>query len=544
MTDVDLFEIETVDVRGVPTKTWKHAPHDLRAVWDGSLAHGENIYLVYASPTTGGTSEDQRFTYADAHRIVRAVADWMATEHGVRQGDRVAIAMRNYPEWVFTYWATIGLGAVAVPLNAWWTGPELAYGATDSGAKLVVVDEERAERLAGHAEVTVVRTPEWQKIVERTDAPALPDITIDPDTDAVIMYTSGTTGKPKGAVGTHRNATNFLHNGTYRTVTALQAAGIPADFVVPPPTTLLTFPLFHVGGLQSFLLPFTLSGGKIVLMYKWDAKQAVELCERENVTSFAGVPTTVFQLLEEAAAQGKELAALGGISSGATLVPPELVRRIDQQFASRAAPGNGYGLTETSGAAIANFGPAYVAKPESVGQAIAPVIELRIADPDGNEVPQGGVGEIWLKGPTVVRGYFGLDEATAAAFTDGWFHTGDVGRVDEDGDLFVVDRIKDMIIRGGENIYAAEIEAALYEHADITEAAIIGIPHDRLGEEVGAVIRVRDGAAVTETDVQDHVAARLAAFKVPVKVWIVHEELPRNASGKVLKRELRESLLK
>jgi acyl-CoA synthetase (AMP-forming)/AMP-acid ligase II len=257
----------------------------------------------------------------------------------------------------------------------------------------------------------------------------------------------------------------------------------------------------------------------------------------------AGVPTTVFQLLEEAIAQGKDLPALGGISSGATLVPPELVRRIDQQFSSRAAPGNGYGLTETSGAAIANFGAAYVAKPESVGKPIAPVIELRIADAEGNEVPRGEVGEIWLKGPTVVRGYFGLDQATAEAFTDGWFHTGDVGRVDEDGDLFVVDRIKDVIIRGGENIYAAEIEAALFEHPDVTEAAIIGIPHDRLGEEVGAVIRARAGASLTETDVQEWVGARLAAFKVPVKVWIRDDELPRNASGKVLKRELRESLL-
>jgi len=335
-------------------------------------------------------------------------------------------------------------------------------------------------------------------------------------------------------------------HGAYRaTLAAMEAGPPPSDAPDPPQlATLITFPLFHVGGLQSFLLPYTAAGGKVVLVYKWDADEAVEIVEREQLTTIAGVPTTMFQLLETAQAKGKTLSSLTGVSSGATLVPPELVRRIDQQLASRAAPGNGYGLTETSGAAIANFGPAYVAKPESVGKAIAPVIELRIADPEGNEVPQGEVGEIWLKGPTVVRGYFGLDQATAEAFTDGWFHTGDVGRIDDEGDLFVVDRIKDVIIRGGENIYAAEIEAALYEHADITEAAIIGIPHDRLGEEVGAVIRVRDGASVNETDVKDHVGARLAAFKVPVKVWIVKEELPRNASGKVLKRELRESLLK
>src|SRR5688500_2445603 len=396
--------------------------------------------------------------------------------------------MRNFPEWAISFFAATSVGAVVVPLNAWWTGPELAYGIEDSGSVLVIADDERAERLAGHVDCTVVRTPEWQKIVSG-DAPPLPDLTIDADDDATIMYTSGTTGKPKGATATHRNICSFLYNGTYRTVTALQALGVPADFVPPPPVTLLTFPLFHVGGLQSFLLPFTMSGGKIVLLFKWDANEAVELVEREGVTSVAGVPLTVFQLLEAATAKGKTLDTLTGISSGATLVPPELVRRIDEQFASRAAPGNGYGLTETTGAAIANFGAAYVANPESVGKPISPVIELRIAGPDGNEVPAGEVGEIWLKGPTVVRGYFGLDEATAQSFTDGWFHTGDLGRLDDDGDLYVVDRLKDVIIRGGENIYAAEVEAALYEHPDITEAAIIGIPHDRLGEEVGAVIR-------------------------------------------------------
>jgi acyl-CoA synthetase (AMP-forming)/AMP-acid ligase II len=533
MTDIDPFEIVEVEVRGVPTKVWKHAPASLRAIWDSSAAFAANDYLVYG---------DERLTFADAHVAVRAVADWMTSERGVRQGDRVAIAMRNYPEWAIAFWATVGIGAVAVPLNAWWTGPELAYGIDDSGAALVLTDDERAERLAGHADPVVVRTPEWEKIVGR-DAPQLPDVAIDPDDDATIMYTSGTTGKPKGAVATHRNFGSFLYNGVYRAVTAASAAPPPSAPPLPP-ATLLTFPLFHVGGLQSFLLPFTASGGKVVLMYKWDAKEAVTLVEREQVTTVAGVPTTVFQLLEEAAAQHKTLETLAGISSGATLVPPELVRRIDEQFAHRAAPGNGYGLTETSGAAIANFGPAYVANPESVGKPISPVIEVKIATPDGGDAPQGEVGEIWLKGPTVVRGYFGMDDATTAAFTDGWFHTGDLGRLDEDGNLYVVDRIKDMIIRGGENIYAAEIEAALFEHPDIVDAAIIGIPHDRLGEEVGAVVRVRDGASVTETDVQDHVAARLAAFKVPVRVWLIDTELPRNATGKVLKRELRETLLK
>ena len=535
----DPFAIETVDIRGVPTKVFVNAPPSLRAIWDGSAAHGENVYLVY---------EDERTTFTEAHKRVRALAAWLG-DHGVAKGDRVALAMRNYPEWAIGFWAIQALGGVAVPLNAWWTGPELSYGLADSGARVLLGDDERLERIRPLLDETQVehilevRTPAWDDVVNGADPP-LPTVDLGPEDDATIMYTSGTTGRPKGATHTHRNFGNFLMQGMYRAfLAAADAPAPPADATPPlPMATLLTFPLFHVGGLQSFLLPYTAGGGKVVLMYKWDADLAVELVEREQVTAIAGVPTTVFQLLETAQAKGKSLSTLTGISSGATLVPPELVRRIDEQFASRAAPGNGYGLTETTGAAVANFGAAYVANPESVGKPISPVIELRIAGPDGNEVPAGDVGEIWLKGPTVVRGYFGLEEATAQAFTDGWFHTGDLGRLDDEGNLYVVDRLKDVIIRGGENIYAAEVEAALYEHPDITEAAIIGIPHDRLGEEVGAVVRARDGVKITEEEVREHVAARLASFKVPARVWITEDELPRNASGKVLKRELRESL--
>jgi long-chain acyl-CoA synthetase len=297
-----------------------------------------------------------------------------------------------------------------------------------------------------------------------------------------------------------------------------------------------------VGGLQSFLLTYTAIGGKIVLMYKWDVDQAVDLIDREQVTTVAGVPTTVFQMLEVAAATGRSLSSLGSISSGATLVPPELVRRIDQQFVSRTAPTNGYGLTETSGAAIANGGREYVDRPDSVGRPLSPVMEVRIDDGSGlHDAPTGEVGEIWLKGPTVVRGYFDNPEATAEAFVDGWFRTGDLGRLDDEGYLYVVDRLKDVVIRGGENIYAAEVEAALYEHPDVVEAAIIGVPHDRLGEEVGAVVRRRTDSTLSGDEVRAHVASRLAAFKVPTQVWIVTDELPRNATGKVLKRELRDT---
>ena len=546
MTDapVNPFEIVETEVLRVPMKVFAHQPGSLRQIWDLSAAFGDRDFLVF---------EHERITFAEAHRMVRVLAHRLLDVHGVRQGDRVAIATRNYPEWAIAYWATVSIGAVAVPLNAWWTGPELAYGLTDSGAVLLFADDERAERLEPHLADTAVRAvvlirsdrslPNGEQFADAVagDAPPIPPVEIAPDDDATIMYTSGTTGRPKGAVQTHRNFGAFLMNGVYRT--AMAAAAAPPPSTPPlPPATLLTLPLFHVGGLQSFLLPFTASGGKVVLMYKWDADEAVELIEREGVTSLAGVPTTVFQLLEAAAAKGVELASLTGLSSGATLVPPELVRRIDEQSKSRVAPGNGYGLTETSGAAIANFGAAYVARPDSVGLPISPVIEVRIAGDDGNPLPVGEVGEIWLKGPTVIRGYFNLPEATAAAFHDGWFRTGDAGKLDDEGYLYVVDRLKDVVIRGGENIYAAEVEAALYEHPDVTEAAIVGIPHPRLGEEVGAVIRVREGSALSDDEVRAHVGARLAAFKVPSRIWISTDELPRNATGKVLKRQLRDSL--
>jgi acyl-CoA synthetase (AMP-forming)/AMP-acid ligase II len=294
--------------------------------------------------------------------------------------------------------------------------------------------------------------------------------------------------------------------------------------------------------LQSHLIPYTAYGGTLVLMYRWDADQAVDLIQREAITNFSGVPHTAFDLLDRAAARGVSLDSLQGLASGATLVPPELVRRVDAQFGSRVAPGNGYGLTETTGAMIVNMGTDYVARADSVGKVLAPVVDLRFVGPGGDDVAPGEVGEIWISGPTIVRGYHNNPEATAAAFTDGWFHTGDLGYVDEDGFVHVVDRLKDVVIRGGENVYAAEVEAALFEHSDISDAAVVGVPHASLGEEVAAVVRRRSGSDLDAGAVKAHVAERLAAFKVPSLVDVRDVDLPRNAAGKVLKRQLRDEL--
>lgn len=538
-----MFAIETEVVRGVPTQVWADAPATLLDVWDLAADHGDAPFLVF---------EDEVTTFTEAHRRVGAIAAGLAARFGVGPGDRIAIAARNYPEWALAFWAAIRLGAVAVPLNAWWTGPELAYAIGHSGSRVVLADGERLERIAPHVD----ELPGLAGLVSlRDEAPSAGALTLAsleaedggvdrpdlaPDDDATILYTSGTTGRPKGAVGTHRNAVSFLWNGLHMRAAAAEAAGVDPSTAAAP-STLLTFPLFHVGGLQSHLLPYTLSGGKLVLLHRWDADLAVTLIEREQITAFSGVPTTAFELLERARERGADLSSLAGISSGATLVPPELVRRIDDQFAHRVSPGNGYGLTETSGAMIFNAGADYVAHPDSVGRPLAPVNEVRIVRPDGTDAPTGEPGEIWLKGPTVVRGYFEDPAATDAAFSDGWFHTGDVGTLDEAGMLRVVDRIKDVVIRGGENVYAAEVEGALFEHPDVVDAAIVGLPHAALGEEVAAAVRLRPGSDADIADLEAHVGSRLAAFKVPSQWWLRTDDLPRNATGKVLKRELRES---
>ena len=541
----ELFAVVEVDIDGTRLRVFSNAPPSLSAIWELSAGHGDATYLVYG---------DERFSYARTHEVVEVLARSLANTFGVRPRDRVAIAMRNYPEWVLAFWAAARLGAVVVPLNAWWTGPELAYGLADSGAKVLVADGERLERvaaeLAGTAVDTVIGTRadrlpggalSLDDVLAQAPGGDLPAVEVGPDDLATIMYTSGTTGRPKGAMGTHRNLGGHIMNAMYAALArgasvpgAAPEAGAPVR-----PVTLLTFPLFHVGGLHSFLLPYTVSGGEVVLLYRWDVAQALDLIEREGVNAIAGVPTTMFELLDESRRQGRTLDSLAGVASGATLVPPELVRRIDSQLAHRAAPTNGYGLTETSGAAVANVGDDYVRHPDSVGTPISPVMEVRVSGADGEPVPAGDTDEIWIKGPTVFRGYLNNPEATAAALSDGWFRTGDVGRLDDDGFLYVVDRLKDVVIRGGENVYAAEVEAALYEHPDVAEAAIVGVPDERYGEAVAAVVRLRPGATTDVDGLRAHVAGRLAAFKVPSIVRVTGDPLPRNAAGKVLKRKLR-----
>ncbi len=546
------FEIETVNIRGIDTRTYKAAPKNLREVFDADTGFDERTFLVY---------EGERLTYREHRLAVLKLARELQTRWGVGKGDRVALVMRNYPEWSITFWATVIIGAVIVPLNAWGTGPELEYGILDSGSKVVVVDAERLNRITPHLEalglkgLIGVRTPpetigsadHFESVVGPAGAYAslaLSDydrVEIEPEDDVTIFYTSGTTGQPKGALGTHRNIlTNLMSTGFVRVRAQLRRGEMPEppDPDAPQKGSLVSVPLFHATGCHSILVPSFASGAKLVLMHKWQPERALELIESEKLNSFGGVPAMVWQVLESPRFGEHDLSSVEAIGYGGAPSAPELVERIKQEF-PEVASSNGYGLTETSSITTSNLAEDYQNRPESAGVPVA-VCDVRVVDDQGKDVAPGEVGELWIKGPNVVKGYWNKPEATAETFTDGWLHSGDLVRIDEEGFVFILDRAKDMLIRGGENIYCVEVEDALYAHPAIMDAAVVGIAHKILGEEVGAVVQIAPGQDVSDAQLKGFVGERLAAFKVPIRIDMQSEPLPRNANGKILKKELRE----
>jgi long-chain acyl-CoA synthetase len=546
-----LFEVEDRDIRGARIKTWKHAPPSLATVFAMSAAYADRTYLV---------NDDERVTF-DAHR--RAVTRLAArlTADGVRKGDRVAIIMRNLPEWSVAFWAASLVGAIVTPLNSWWTGPELEYGLTDSGTKVAIADAERWQRLREHVDqcpdlerLYVSRTseeiadPRVQKLEEVIGGPNtwtslvpadLPAIAFEPDDDATIFYTSGTTGKPKGAVNTHRNIVSNVFNALCAQARAYLRRGErpPApDPSAPQRAILISVPFFHATGCFAVMIPALMGGAKLVMQRRWNAEQALELIERERITNAGGVPTIAWQLIEHPRFDDFDLSSLEGISYGGAPSAPELVRRLKARF-PKLQVGQGWGMTETSATATSNVAEDYERKPESCGVP-SPTGEVRIVGERGETLPSGEVGELWYRGPIVVRGYWNNPQATAETFVDGWVKTGDLARVDEEGFVYIVDRAKDMLIRGGENIYCVEVENALYDHPAVMDAAVIGLPHRTLGEEPAAAVHLKEGAAASEDELRHFVAQKLAAFKVPVKIVFLPDTLPRNPNGKILKKDL------
>jgi long-chain acyl-CoA synthetase len=367
----------------------------------------------------------------------------------------------------------------------------------------------------------------------------MPDVAVAPEMDATVLYTSGTTGRPKGAVSTHRAILQSLMAfGCRAAVARLRSPADAAAAASQPPVFILIVPLFHVTGCVPVMLSCVASGLKLVIMRKWDPGLALEHIERERVTNFVGVPTQSWDLLEHPRFADFDTSSLTSVGGGGAPAPPELVRRVEAGFA-RGRPSIGYGMTETNAYGPQNAGDDYVARPTSTGRAVT-ILEISVRSPDGAEVPVGEGGEIWFKGPHLIRGYWNRPDATAETIVDGWLRTGDLGHLDHDGFVYVEDRVKDMVLRGGENVYCAEVEAAIYEHPAVHEAAVFGIPHERLGEEVAAAVVPRAGATVDVDALRSFLTERIAGFKIPSRWLVLTEPLPRNAAGKFLKQELRD----
>jgi long-chain acyl-CoA synthetase len=540
-----LFETARVVLDGIEQTVFVNAPATLRDLFASCRERNDATFLVY---------EDERWGFDRFMAEVDALAAALVDRFGVEPGDRVAVAMRNLPEWVVGFAAAVSIGAVSVSLNGWWTADELAYGLEDSGPKVLLADPERAERAAETCaslgiQLVVARADDrpampdkaqrWEDVVE-PGAP-MPNVEVASDDDATILYTSGTTGRPKGAVSTHRAITQALAAfGCRAAIARMRSPQDAAAVVAQPPVFILIVPLFHVTGCVAVLLSCVANGLKLVIMRKWDPGLALEHIERERVTNFVGVPTQSWDLLEHPRFAEFDTSSLVSVGGGGAPAPPELVRRVESGF-RRGRPSIGYGMTETNAYGPQNAGDDYVARPTSTGRAV-PILEISVRDPAGVEVKEGERGEIWFKGPHLIRGYWNRPDDTAETIVDGWLRTGDLGRVDSEGFVYVEDRAKDMVLRGGENVYCAEVEAAIYEHPAVHEAAVFGIPDERLGEQVAAAVVPRDGVPIDLDDLQEFVARRLARFKVPSRWLVLDEPLPRNAAGKFLKQELRASL--
>ena len=542
------FEIERRSIRGIKTRTWKQAPTSLAEVVRFTGQFGARTFLIAAG---------RSWSYDAHNKAVAALAAALVRELGVAKGDRVALAMRNLPEWPMVFFAATSVGAIAVPLNAWWTADELAYGLADCGAKVLFADPERLARITPHrprlphlaAVIGAGEAPngtalDLSELLGRHDGAALPDGPIKADDPATIFYTSGTTGTPKGALGTHRNICSNIWSTAYSRARNALRQGQPIPLpgaAAEPKTGLVTVPFFHATGCHSILLTNYYAGNRLVLMHKWDPERALGLIAENRVTNFSGVPGMAWQILSHPRRGDHDLSSLEVVGTGGAPAAPDLVGRITRDLPGVTA-GNGYGMTETSALVTQNLGQDYQARPDSVGAPV-PVCELRICDSDGRALPRGEVGELWIKGPNVVQGYWAKPAATAAAFHAGWIKSGDAARIDDAGFVRIVDRIKDMVIRGGENVPSVEVEDAIFAHPEVVDAAVFGVPDRVLGERVAAVVTVPPGCQVTADQLRRFVAGRLAYFKVPEILEIRREPLPRNANGKIEKRRLRDALI-
>lgn len=536
------YELTRVQAYGRDVLGYVNAPANMREIWLSTQRWGDRDYIVF---------NEYRLTYAQAHGITSAVRAWLA-QQGIGKGDRVAIAMRNYPEWMLIYWACMAAGVVVVGFNAWWVTSEMTFALNDSDAKAIFCDAERLDRLPPRSElnhppiVVAVRAEAvddavaWEDVIAASGP--MPEPELAPEDDVCILYTSGTTGVPKGAQLTNLSCmTSFMNqrfSGDVQNLAIELALGDKGKSNAPEiPVALATTPLFHVTATNTLALPITFFGGKLVLMHKWDAAEALRLAEAEGVTHLTGVPLIVREFVAKMDRPLPSLYILGG---GGAPFGPDLVEKIahlDPPIVASA----GYGMTEVTGSICIISREFLSGRPMSSGRAL-PGYETKLVETQTDDLGRT-VGELCVKGGSVIKGYLNRPDATSDTIIDGWLHTGDVAHIDEQGYVFIVDRKKDMVLRGGENVYCVEVEAALYRHPSVAEACVFGVKDERLGEEVGAAIMLKPGTSASKDELCRIAAEHLAAYKVPRHVWLLDTPLPRNASGKIVRRELQQQLV-
>jgi long-chain acyl-CoA synthetase len=502
--------------------------------------HGEQEFLVY---------EGERRTF----KQLMAEADALAAalqERGIGAGDRVGLVMRNYPEWMAIFIAAVTVGAVIVPVNSWGRPAEICHALGDAEVRMVFCDQVRHDGIASWlddkgVEAVIARPAQAEDarglaafvaaFSGKVPAPAA----INTDDLAMIMYTSGTSGTPKGAASTHRAICQALLNFEFAAAAAAMCNGGIINAMLErgfPPTSLLAVPLFHVSGCHAQFLASLRGGRRLVMMYKWDVERALQYIEEERITTIAAAPSMVLDLLESPSFDRTDTNSLFSIGVGGAATPTRLTDLIQAKMPSNFS-GTGWGMTETNAQGASLTGKAFATKLGSAGLP-HPIVDFKICDDQGADKGPAEPGEMWVRSPCNIREYWRKPETNAADFRDGWLRTGDIGFLDEDGFLYLADRAKDMIIRGGENIYPAEIENQLLALPEVKEVAVIGLPHDRLGEEVGVILRLHRAKTLEEGAVIAFARSHLAAYKVPARVFFTVQAFPRTATNKVLKAEL------
>ena len=531
------YELVEGTVFSRPCRLFKNGPKTLRELYEQNLS--DETFIVY---------ENERLSYRQTYEMASRVAQMMISEYGITSGDRVAISMRNFPEWIIAFCATTSIGGIAVAMNSLWNPEEMAYGLNDSGAKLLFADEERLQRLRQvkttiDTKVIAVRAeseteyPDLNKLLDNYKSTQMPSALPQPEDIATLLYTSGSTGHPKGVASCHLNITTALLGWELDGQAGMMVNKLEPPILDHQPATLLAVPLFHATGSHAVFLQSYRHQRKIVSMYKWEPAAAAELIEKEKITSFIAPAAMTGDLVQEALRTNKDLSSLASVGGGGAPRAPEQVKNIHDSF-EKAMPGTGWGMTETNAIGTGIGGQDYLDHPASSGRCSI-VNELQVIGEKGETLEPMNRGELLIRGSTIFQGYWNKPEANAEVFTsEGWMKTGDVAYIDEEGYLYIVDRIKDLVIRGGENIGCGEVEAALLEHPDVLEASVYAVPDERLGEEVGATYYSSE--ELQEEDLRKFMADRLAKFKIPRYLWGQRKALPRTASGKILKREIRE----